>query len=50
MIGPKGSNFQGLMGIIGVVIRKFGEDWDKTLPVGLFFFFKIFWLGSQLYA
>ena len=38
-IGPKGLNLSGFDGSHpGVVIRKFGKDQSKTLPVGLFFF------------
>ena len=39
MIGPKiRLKFEGFDGgYPGVVIRKLGEDWSKTLPVGLFF-------------
>ena len=40
VIGSKRLKFQGLMGSHwdGVVMRKFGEDQSKTMPMGLFFF------------
>ena len=37
MIEPKRLKFQGLVEII----RKFGEDYSKTLPMGLFFSSKL---------
>ena len=59
MIGPKWLKFSGFDGSHpGVVIRKFGEDRSKTLPVGLFpppppppphTHTQISWLWSQLY-
>ena len=37
MFEPKGFNFSGFDGgHPGMVIRKFGEDQSKTLPMGLF--------------
>ena len=37
MIGPNRLKFSGFdEGHPGVAIRKFGEDWNKTLPVRLF--------------
>ena len=41
---------QGYRGHPRVIIRKFSEDQSKTLPVGLYFSFKITRLGSQLCA
>ena len=50
MIGPEGLKYTGFNeGHPGVVIRKFGEEQSKTLPVGLFSP-KMSWLCSQLYA
>ena len=44
-IGLKGLKFSGFNGFDGaypgVIIRKFGEDRIKALPVALFNFFKI---------
>ena len=38
MIGLKGHKFSGFDGgHPGVITRKFGKDWSKTMPEGLFF-------------
>ena len=35
-IGPKGLKFSGFdKGYPGVIIKKFGEDMSKTMPVGV---------------
>ena len=50
-IGPKGLKYTGFNeGHPGVVLRKFGEDRSKTLPMRLFFPPKNSWSWSQLYA
>ena len=55
MIGPKGLKSSGIdEGHPGEIIRKFGNDRIKNMPINLFFFFFFFleisWLWSELYT
>ena len=49
MIGSKGLQFSGFdVGHHGVVIKKFGEDRSKSLPMGLFFLENVLVVATTL--